>query len=496
MPGQLLRSQCGLISVAVYFPGYHRDINNDIFWGKGFTEWDHLHAIYVDEVAKHDLRKPIHEYTLNLQILRKHAQQAKGSGIGAFIFYSYWFEHGRRALEKPLLQLLPRNRLGNNFALSWANEPWNRHWNGQDGAEVLIAQSYGTSFDWSSHFKWLEQFFKHPDYIHIDGRPVLFIYNIRHIAEAVETGGEEGECDPHSEHLYGPGGLMAADLYRKWYSDVDLALSALYEHFIKVGLAEGRQSPMVPCTESHHAKMLRLRALRKSSSLGSTLSQMVSFLQAYAKELGFKGIYVVGTLNSYVSGHDFDTLAEEMFDAAAQFLPMNLMSEIAQNVNSCGCSSRLPFNKGPENECPPSCACVHDMVSNLSRSRVSRPASTTGLRTKYFLGAFNIWSNYPRHVNDGGVTANAYCSEPDFVSFRQLLVSQLRLSLEDMCSPIDSGNPAEVSSLLLLNAWNEWGEQAVMEQTIQDGNAALRAHLEAIKEIERDLPRYRNSPDQ
>ncbi len=491
IPGQLMRRRCGLISAAVYFPGYHNDVNNDIFWGKGFTEWDHLRATSFDEVAEHALRKPKDEYTLDLQILRKHAREAKASGIGAFIFYSYWFEHGRRALEKPLLQLLPHRRLGNQFALSWANEPWTRHWNGQDGTDVLMSQTYGTSFDWSAHFKWLEPFFLHPEYLHINGRPVLFIYNMRHIADALEGGGEERECDVYSEHIYGPGGRAAAELYKKWYPDINVDLSLMHKHWKNIGRAEGRQWPLLPCTESYKSKMLRLRALRKSSTVGSTLSQMVSFLLAYAKERGFKGIYLVGTLNSYVSGHDFDALADGLFDAAAQFLPMNLMDDIAQRVSStCGCLSKLPFTKGPEKECPPSCACVHNIVGSLARSRIGRPATTYGLSTKYFQGAFNFWSNYPRHLRDGGEAANAYCSTPDFVSFKQLLVNQFNLSLEDTCSPMDSAYPGEVSSILLLNSWNEWGEQAVMERTIQDGNAALRAHYEAVVEIERGIDRY------
>jgi len=496
VPGHRLRSQCGLISAAIYFPQYHEDVNNNIFWGKGFTEWDHLHNVNFDAVAKHEIRKPLHEYTLSLRILRLHAKQAAASGIGAFIFYSYWFEHGRRALDKPLLQLLPRKRLGNSFALSWANEPWTRRWNGQDGNDVLVTQKYGTSYEWASHFDWLKQFFSHPDYLHIDNRPVLFIYNMRHVVETVETIVEEGDCDTHSERLYGPGGLMAAELYKKWYPDVIMELSALHKHWNKVGRAEGRQWPMLPCAESNATRTLRARTLSKSSSRGSTLSRMVSFLQAYAKERGFKGIYIVGTLNTFVIAKDFDTFAGDMFDAAAQFLPMNLMNEIAEKASSCGCSSSSPFSITPEEECPPSCACVHNVTRELAKSQACRPASTVERRTKFFHGAFNFWSNYPRHLKDGGVAANAICSKPDYTSFKHLLDSQLRSSLQDMCTPISSDNPAEISSILLLNAWNEWGEQAVMEPTVQDGNAALLAHREAIEEIESDIDRYTESPHQ
>lgn len=486
-PGERLRNECGLVSAAVFFPQYHQDINNDIFWGDGFTEWDNIRGIDFDEVAKHELRTPVQEYTLNLHTMKEQASLAKAAGIGAFIFYSYWFEYGRRALELPLLQLLPRERLGINFALSWANEPWTRRWNGEDGGEMLMPQSYGSSFDWSTHFDWLKQYFSHPDYLHIDGRPVLFIYNMRHIAESKNIPPEVGQCDSLSESKYGPGGISAAKIYKRWYSDLEfMDLTEVHGHWIELGRQEGRQWPSLSCTESEVRKQMRERAERKSAQ-GSVLVQMISFLHEYAKVQGFKGIFVVGTLNSFVYASQFDSLAGGVFDAAAQFLPMTLEVPLAEEARSCGCSSvSSPFHKSQDQECPPTCACIHNATRRLARSRLHRPASSATLNTKFFHGAFNSWSNYPRNK----ATAMAICSEPDFESFSELIKSQLLSSLEVDCTAIQKGDRREASSVLFINAWNEWGEQAVLEPTIQDGNAALLAHLKAVTEIENDFERY------
>ena len=31
---------CGVGTVAIYMPGYHRSVDNDILWGAGWTEWE------------------------------------------------------------------------------------------------------------------------------------------------------------------------------------------------------------------------------------------------------------------------------------------------------------------------------------------------------------------------------------------------------------------------------------------------------------------------
>ena len=65
-PGDVLRRRYGISVAAIYFPQYHVDVNNDVFWGKDFTEWKHLHNLSFDPVARHEILLPQTEYTLEL----------------------------------------------------------------------------------------------------------------------------------------------------------------------------------------------------------------------------------------------------------------------------------------------------------------------------------------------------------------------------------------------------------------------------------------------
>lgn len=493
LPGARLHKQCGLLSAAVYFPQYHQDINNDIFWGKGFTEWDHLLNITYDRLAGHEIRLPIEKYDLDLTVLRSHAELAKQHGIGAFIFYYYWFEHGRRALQKPILTLLPQNLLGVNFALSWANEPWTRRWDGnskhKQNGDILIHQSYGSSFDWMIHLDELVPFFLHPEYIHIDGKPILFIYHAKHISDAHVVEHEQGDCSAENEQKYGPGGERAAMLYKTWYPDVIRQPEQVYKHWKEIGQKEGRNWPKLSCTEHRHTRSLRNNImaqvdtiLRNKNRKATTFDKMITFLQLYATQRGLRGLYIIVTLGSFLFPSEFDSVVHDSADAAVQFLPMNIEREMRHIAQLCGCSASKPFRASTKHDCPPSCKCMlQHLVSDVIGSKDLVPRSVLEKKRVLFRGAFSSWSNYPRHSRDprGGT---AFCSQPDFAYFEKFVHRQLSLSIADHCQPTRMLN--EAGSLLLLNAWNEWGEQAVLEPSVQDGEHALRAHARAMTNIE------------
>lgn len=481
---ETLREKCGLISAAIHFPQYHEDVNNNIFWGKGFTEWNHFENLTKDELADHPLRLPVTLYTLNYEKLREQATLAKSHGLGAFIFYHYWFEHGRRALHKPLEALLPRRKLGINFALSWANEPWTRQWDGRKSSDMLLQQKYGSTFDWAQHFKLLAHFFRHPEYLHVDGKPVLVFYNAVDIARAVEKKRTElGDCRAASVKRYGPGGKPAAVKYGFWYPDVHEPLDRRYQHWVRIGRVAGRSWPLMQCSESNKDKTFREAAERAitSSKKGSTvLDRMISFFQELAVLHGFKGVYMVGTLGSFLAPEQFDDISRGSFQAALQFLPLNLERQIGERASRCGCRSETPFRNIDEG-CPPRCSCLLQEVINLLRDESFLPQSVILNQTQIFRGAFSFWSNYPRHRADHHSFGTSICSQPDYNVFEALLVAQLSRSLHETCSKPMSLR--EINCMLVINSWNEWGEQAILEPNTRDGFAALQAVARAMIKV-------------
>jgi Glycosyltransferase WbsX len=180
---------------AFVFPQYHEIPENNRFWGKGFTEWTWLKPSNLS-----DIKKPLSwkegglgYYDLTSQAVRKRqGDMARSFGLAGFVFYHYWFNGksapmNHKVMFKPVELMLLDGHPDVPFMLSWANEPWDRHWTGggsQDvNNEILMEQSYGNKSDWTEHFQYLSQFFKHENYIKLEGKPVFIIYRIGHIGE-------------------------------------------------------------------------------------------------------------------------------------------------------------------------------------------------------------------------------------------------------------------------------------------------------------------------
>ena len=175
--------------IALYLPQYHRIKENDEWWGEGFTEWTNVKKakpLYENHLQP---RVPLNNNYYDLSdknVLLEHMILASEYGIDGFCFYHYWF-NGKKLLEKPIERLLNENKIPLPFMLCWANEPWTRTWDGDNGAkEILMSQNYGDMKDWTEHFLYLLDFFKRDEYIKIDNRPVIAIYNSCEITQRYE----------------------------------------------------------------------------------------------------------------------------------------------------------------------------------------------------------------------------------------------------------------------------------------------------------------------
>lgn len=168
-------------AIAFYLPQYHPIPENDIWWGKGFTEWTNVtkaKPLFKGHYQPH-LPADLGFYDLRLEEVRvQQAKMAKEHGIYGFCYYHYWF-NGQRLLERPFQEVLATGKPDFPFMLCWANENWSRRWNGSD-QEILISQTYSEG-DNLAHIQSLLPVFADPRYIKVDGKPVLAIHRARAI---------------------------------------------------------------------------------------------------------------------------------------------------------------------------------------------------------------------------------------------------------------------------------------------------------------------------
>ena len=171
--------------IAFYLPQFHPIPENDLWWGKGFTEWtnvakakplfkNHYQPRIPADLGFYDLRIP--------EVRQAQAELAREAGIEGFCYYHYWFGNGKRLLERPFQEVLRSNKPDFPFCLCWANHSWsNRTWEKSNLFEhnsLLMEQQYLGENDYTEHFYSILDAFKDERYIKIDEKPIFLIYDV------------------------------------------------------------------------------------------------------------------------------------------------------------------------------------------------------------------------------------------------------------------------------------------------------------------------------
>jgi len=181
----MLKNEVRLI--AFYLPQYHPIPENDLWWGKGFTEWYNVvkaKPLFKGHYQPH-IPADLGFYDLRLSEVREaQADLAKEHGIYGFCYYHYWF-NGKQLLERPFNEVLKSGKPDFPFCLCWANEDWMSKWDGREGNR-LIVQRYGDADD-VDHIRWLIKAFSDPRYIRIDNKPLFLVYRASQLPDPKRT---------------------------------------------------------------------------------------------------------------------------------------------------------------------------------------------------------------------------------------------------------------------------------------------------------------------
>ena len=162
--------------LAFYLPQFHPVVCNDLWWGRGFTEWTnvtraspsfegHYQPHLPADLGFYDLRR--------VETMGEQQALARRYGVEGFAVYYYNFG-SQRVLEQPMETLLRRPDIDFRFALCWANENWSRHWDGGERAP-LFEQDYGAA-TLASVIADFTRFAADPRAIRVGGKPLVMVY--------------------------------------------------------------------------------------------------------------------------------------------------------------------------------------------------------------------------------------------------------------------------------------------------------------------------------
>jgi len=162
---------------AFYLTQYHPISQNDLVWGKGFTEWRNVTKAFPRFFGHYHPKLPADSSFYDLRLKQNIVDQielARRHDVNGFCFYYYWFS-GERVLEQPLdIFLQEKDQADFPFCILWANENWTRKWDGLS-KDVIIGQKYNQS-DQLRFISDVEPLLLDPRYERVNGAPLLIVY--------------------------------------------------------------------------------------------------------------------------------------------------------------------------------------------------------------------------------------------------------------------------------------------------------------------------------
>ena len=164
--------------LAFYLPQYYPDSHNNIWWGKGSTEWTNTTKATAQYLGQYQPRLPGELGFYDLRIkenIYRQIELAKIHGIYGFCFYYYWFD-GERILDLPLDEFVEDKQIDFPFSICWVNESWTKQWS-SSSQEILIEQHH-TVESYKAFIHSCLLLFTRKNYIRVKGRPLLNVFRL------------------------------------------------------------------------------------------------------------------------------------------------------------------------------------------------------------------------------------------------------------------------------------------------------------------------------
>ncbi|MEO6631151.1 MAG: glycoside hydrolase family 99-like domain-containing protein [Mucilaginibacter sp.] len=178
----------GVRLIASYLPQFYPTEENNLWWGKGFTEWTNVGKAKPLFKNHYQPRVPadLGYYDLRLRDVRQEqAELAMSAGIEGFCYWHYWFGNGRRVLDKVFKEVVETKEPNFPFCLAWANETWSGVWHGAKN-KILMEQLYPGKADYEQHFYEVLPALLDIRYITVGGKPLFMVYKPEQIPNPKE----------------------------------------------------------------------------------------------------------------------------------------------------------------------------------------------------------------------------------------------------------------------------------------------------------------------
>jgi hypothetical protein len=166
--------------IAAYLPQFHPIEQNNLWWGKGFTEWTNVGKAKKYYKGHYQPRVPadLGYYDLRIPEVRiAQAELAVQYGVYGFCYWHYWFGNQKRIMEMPFNEVLETGKPDFPFCLAWANSSWKSFAYGVNGRKILIEQEYPGEQDYIDHFNEVLPAFNDKRYIRVNDMPFFMIFD-------------------------------------------------------------------------------------------------------------------------------------------------------------------------------------------------------------------------------------------------------------------------------------------------------------------------------